>query len=370
MGKRLVLVGGGHAHMMTLAGLREFLAKGHETVVIGPSDYHYYSGMGPGMLGKTYAPEEIRFATRRVVEKRGGKFIKDRAVAVDPHERAIRLESGDTVTYDIVSFNAGSGISEELAISEETDIFPVKPIEGLLNAQSRVLERISEKQITIAVVGGGPAASEIAGNVWRLAKDSRKIMPKIRVFAGKKFMARFPENVARLVFESLKKRGIEILEQGYAKEIRLGRIVLESGESHGADIIFLATGVAPSRIFSDSGLPTGPDGGLLVNEYLQSVAHPEIFGGGDCICFQNMTLDKVGVYAVRQNPVLKHNLMAALDGGDLRPFNPGGDYLLVFNLGDGTGVLRKKGIVFKGKFAFFIKDRIDKRFMKKFQAME
>jgi len=132
----------------------------------------------------------------------------------------------------------------------------------------------------------------------------------------------------------------------------------------------MAAGVTPSGIFEKSHLPVGPDKGLLVNQYLQSVADPKIFGGGDCIYFQDQPLDKVGVYAVRQNPVLYHNLMAALEGGDLMPFDPGSDYLLVFNLGGGQGVLKKKNIVFGGRLAFTIKHYIDTKFMKKFQAIE
>ena len=51
MKKHLVLVGGGHAHMVTLAHIHRFVEKGYRVTVIGPSAYHYYSGMGPGMLG-------------------------------------------------------------------------------------------------------------------------------------------------------------------------------------------------------------------------------------------------------------------------------------------------------------------------------
>ena len=82
MGKQLVLIGGGHAHMVTLAKLHTFVENGHRVTVVGPSDHHYYSGMGPGMLGKTYAPAEIRFATKHVVEKQGGTFIRDKATQV------------------------------------------------------------------------------------------------------------------------------------------------------------------------------------------------------------------------------------------------------------------------------------------------
>jgi len=75
----------------------------------------------------------------------------------------------------------------------------------------------------------------------------------------------------------------------------------------------------------------------------------------------------VGVYAVRQNPILLHNLMAALDGESLTPFQPGGAYLLIFNMGDGRAIFWKKNLVFDGRLAFILKDFIDRRFMRKFQ---
>ena len=60
--------------MMTLENIHRFVEKGVKVTVIGPSFHHYYSGMGPGMLGGTYRPEEIRFATKKVVQNQGGDF--------------------------------------------------------------------------------------------------------------------------------------------------------------------------------------------------------------------------------------------------------------------------------------------------------
>jgi NADH dehydrogenase FAD-containing subunit len=370
MGKHLVLVGGGHAHMETLANLHKFIEKGYSVTVIGPSPYHYYSGMGSGMLGKTYAPDDIRFATKHVVEKQGGTFVLGKAARVDPEKKTISLESGETVSYDVISFNAGSYVPLLNVKGDGKDIYSVKPIEKLVDAQSRILELISQKKIIVSIIGGGPSAAEMAGNVWGLTRNYGKNKPEIRIFAGKGFMSRFPVNVRRKAFRSLTKRGIGILEKGYVKEIKTGNITLESGESYHTDFIFLALGVKPSPIFEESGLPTGPDGGLLVNKYLQSTKYPEIFGGGDCIYFKDKPLDKVGVYAVRENPILYHNLMAVLEGTDLLPFDPGGDYLLIFNMGGGTGILRKRWLMFGGKLAFIIKDYIDRKFIKKFQSIE
>lgn len=370
MAKRLLLAGGGHAHMVTLANLRVFIEKGYKVTVIGPSPYHYYSGMGPGMLGRIYAPDDIRFFTRHVVEKQGGTFILGRAVRADPKGKQLILESGETVRYDILSFNVGSYVPENSIMGIAKDIFTVKPIEKLIDAQARILELASRKKITIGIVGGGPSAAEIAGNAWRLAQDYGKNKPGILIFSGKNFMSRFPDDVRKKISRSLNRRGIEILEYGYVEKIKTNEITLESGESYHTDVIFLAVGVKPSPIFKASDLPTGPDGGLLVNQYLQCTEYPEIFGGGDCIYFKTQPLDKVGVYAVRENQVLYQNLMASLEGRALQPFDPGGDYLLIFNMGDGTGVLRKKWLTFDGRLAFKIKDYIDRRFMNKFQKME
>lgn len=371
MKKQLVLIGGGHAHMTTLANLHLFIAKGYGATVIGPSPHHYYSGMGPGMLAKVYRPEDIRFNTRKVVEKQGATFVLGKAVRIDGRAKIVHLADGKTLPYDVLSCNAGSSVPQTLPGMETAkELFSVKPIERLMEAQARLLALAGQKPISVAIIGGGPSAVEVAGNVWRLLHDAEVALPQITIFAGSGLMPRQSESIRKRVRRSLTRRGIEIVSSARVQKIREGRIVLDSGAIHAADTIFLALGIAPSQLFADSGLATGPDGGLLVNEFLQCPEYPEIFGGGDCIHFQPQPLDKVGVYAVRQNPVLLHNLLASLEGMPLEKFEPGGDYLLIYNLGDGTGIFRKRQLVFGGRLAFWLKDYIDRRFMRKFQAQE
>jgi NADH dehydrogenase FAD-containing subunit len=363
-------VGGGHAHLVTLANIHRFIEKGVEVSVIGPSEYHYYSGMGPGMLGRFYSPREIRFATKHAVEKQGGRFILDKAVKIDPQKKSVHLETGREIGYDVVSFNVGSFVRSPEINEGLTSIYPVKPIEKLLDARTEIETLVSEGETTIGIIGGGPSATEIAGNVRQLAEEMGRYPVKVLVFSGKSFMGNFSSGIQKRVIKSLVRRNVQIMDQGVVTGVNGKQVELASGETYDVDFLFLALGVSPSPIFKHSGLPVGPDGGLVVNEFLQSPKYPDIFGGGDCIFFQNRPLNKVGVYAVRENPVLCHNLMARIEGKPLQPFDPGGDYLLIFNLGDGTGVLSKKWLTFGGRPAFLIKDYIDRRFMKKFQAME
>ena len=368
MNKQLLLIGGGHAHMITLAHLDTFISKGYGVTVIQPSEYHYYSGMGPGMLGGTYRPDDIRFATRRLVEAKGGRFVLGKAYSIDPGRQLVYLEdSAEPIPYDVLSCNAGSFVPREMIEGDTADIFTAKPIEQLLVARERILDRAAAGKITVAVIGSGPSALEIAGNIHQLCREKAVTMPVIRIFGGRKFFAAGPGRVRTLAREILSRKGVEILENGYVQRIENGRIILENGQEYTADIIFPSVGIKPSPIFACSGLPVGPDGGLRVNEYLQSVGYDTIFGGGDCIYFEAEPLDKVGVYAVRQNPVLYQNLLAALENSPLETFRPGGKYLLIYNLGDGDGILSKWSLTFSGKLAFYLKDQIDRRFIRAFQ---
>lgn len=362
----LVLIGGGHAHMVTMANLHTFIERGHRVSVIGPSPHHYYSGMGPGMLGGTYSPDDIRFHTEKTVTRQGGSFLLDTVTRIDPQARRLSLHSGREVAYDVLSCNAGSFVPHALVRADAGDIFPVKPIEKLLHAQQRLVELAAGKTTTVAIVGGGPSAAEIAGNVIQLLLLKNLPPAAITIFAGSGFMKRFPEPVTQRVREILEQQDVTIQDKRVAS-ITTGIITTTDGQESSADLIFLAAGVTPSTLFKESGLTVGPDNGLVVNRFLQAVDHEEIFGGGDCISFQEQPLDKVGVYAVRQNPVLFHNLLARLEGRPLLEFQPGGSYLLIFNLGNGLGVLNKGWLTFGGRLAFRIKDFIDRRFMRRFQ---
>ncbi len=171
--------------MVTLENISRFVEKGYKVTVIAPSFHHYYSGMGPGMLGNTYTPEAIRFATKQVVTQQGGIFVKDRVVRIDPDKKRVFTQKDNQFSYDVLSFNAGSYVPMESGPEDRENIYPVKPIEKLMEASEKLKTLFMEKDCTISVVGGGPSSAEVAGNVWQLAQQAKEYEPKIQFFAGK-----------------------------------------------------------------------------------------------------------------------------------------------------------------------------------------
>ena len=367
MPKHLVFVGGGHAHLTAMMGLRDTVRAGHRVTLIGPSRYHYYSGMGPGLLSGIYRPAEARFHVKKMAEDRGATFIEERVVLVDPVRRILVLGSGAEVRYDAVSFNTGSEVPLDLLHPSGENVYPVKPIENLLAARKKILAADLGKRLCVVVVGGGTAAVEIAANLGHLARETGRI-GGITLVSRSNVLGDFPGKARARARGALARWGVESIEGVAAESIADGVVRLGNGADLEGDMVFVATGIRPSPLFRDSGLPTGEDGGLLVNDYLQSVDHPELFGGGDCISLAGSPLARVGVYAVRQNRPLHRNLLAFLEGRPLQRFDPGGDYLLILNLGDRNGLFRRKEIVWSGRLAFRLKDYLDRRFMRKFQV--
>ncbi len=368
MRKNLVLVGGGHAHLTVLLNLANYVQRGHRVTIIGPSPYHYYSGMGPGMLSGIYRPREVRFHVKKMVQDRGGTFLEDRVMRIDAENRILFLQSEKQIPYDVVSFNTGSEVPLHLILStKQENIIPVKPVINLLKARRLIVKNLVDRKMNFIVIGGGPAGVEVAANLWRLTKENQKEF-KITLIAGQRLLGGFPDRARTLTLRSFSRRGMEVIEGNHAKEIRKETVLLSDGKRLSFDFALIALGIKSSPLFKQSNLPTGEDGGLLVNSHLQSVAHPEIFGGGDCISLSGHPLAKVGVYAVRQNPILSHNLLAALEGGEMQIFTPQKDYMLIFNMGNGRGIFWRKKFIWNGRLAFLLKDYIDRKFMRKFQV--
>ncbi len=364
--KKLVFVGAGHAHLTALSRLETFTKKGYEVTVISTANFHYYSGMGPGMLSGIYQPQEIRFNIQKLTDSKGGRFLADKVIRIDPVSRRLFLKSNREISYDVVSFNTGSDVPVIASIPSNSTIYTVKPIEELFKARRRITDDLKNGPLQLAVIGGGAAGVEISSNLWRLVRDHHGTA-EIHLIARERILNRFEPKIREIVLKKLGKKKIIVSENVAVSDFDKSVITLEGGKTIPYHFAFLATGVKPSSLFKDSGIETGEDGGLMVNEYLQSITYPEILGGGDCIYFIKSPLDKVGVHAVRQNQILFNNLHSLLSGGELKRFLPQKNYLLILNMGDGTGVFFRKSWVWNGKKAFLLKNYIDNKFVKKFQ---
>ena len=368
--RKMVFVGGGHVHLLCLKNTDRFVRDGAEVTLIGPDRFHYYSGMGPGMVSGFYRPEQVRFDIQTMVESRGGVFVQDKVRSIDKSSKTLMLQSGEKISYDVVSFNVGSYVPMDRIPGAQESAIPVKPIERLQSVREAILNRGSntDPKTRVLVIGAGPAGVEVAGNIWRFARDQNRQVDITVANSRDRVLPNLTSKAGILAQASLTRRGIRILPNFRVARMEHGVARSQSGDEVSFDVAILTIGIMPQRVFADSGLTTSEDGALLVDDHLESVDSADIFGGGDCIAIQGHPIDRVGVYAVREAPVLFENLLARLTGKPLSPFRPQGTYLLIFNLGDGSGIFVRGSWVWQGRLAFTLKNYLDTRFMERFQV--
>lgn len=363
--RHLILIGAGHAHLHLISRLRDYLEAGLRVTVIAPGPF-WYSGLGPAMLGGDAEPSDDTVDVRALVERAGATFLEEVITRILPETHRVQLRDQTELSYNALSLNVGSQIigppgSEEFATR-------VKPISGLLDLRERLTARPRTRvPLRIVVVGAGDAGVEVTGNLRRLLHHLGQPFHLTLVSPEDRPLAGYPPRAAKLFRASLKGENIHFLMSHRVTEIRAGSVLLDDNTSLDSDLTVLATGVHPSKLLQASGLPVADDGALRVNPFLQSSQYRRIFGAGDCIHFEAQPLPRIGIHAVRQASVLHHNLQAYLCDRPLRTYRPQTTYLLIRNLGDETGLLTWRGVIWRSRWALQFKTWLDTRFVRQYQ---
>ena len=365
-----MLVGGGHAHLYVASQAARFQKAGAELSLVDPGML-WYSGMATGMLSGLYEPQEDRVDLEALCRKHGVRFHPTRAVGLDHEAQQLQLETGQSLKYDLLSINVGSAVDTHGLDDPDSVAWTVKPIPDLLQLKDALEEGLAQGlAVRVGVVGGGPTGCEIAANIEALCRRAGGRGAVTVLHGGQRLLAGHPEKAAHKLADVLKRRGIEVRYQTRVEKLsrRNDEVVVRasSGDEMAFNHVVVATGLVPSPTVSALGFD---ENGLQVDKTLAAVSHPGIFGAGDCIRFMPRELPKVGVFGVRQSPVLCDNLLAAISGRPFQAYEPQKKYLIILNLGDGTGLAIRGGWHWYGRLAMFAKNFIDKRFMGQFQNL-
>ncbi|HNW00622.1 MAG TPA: selenide, water dikinase SelD, partial [Burkholderiaceae bacterium] len=119
----------------------------------------------------------------------------------------------------------------------------------------------------------------------------------------------------------------------------------------------------------DTGLALDADGFIQVSDTLQTVTDPNIFAAGDVASMVNFSLEKAGVFAVRQGPPLTANLRRFVQGAALASYHPQRSWLALISTGDQHAVASRGWLGFAGDWVWTWKDWIDRRFMLRFHDL-
>lgn len=367
--KRLLLVGGGHAHLFVLEALRRAPAEVRHRVDVTliTRDLHTpYSGMLPGLVAGHYRTRECHVDLNALCAAAGVKLVQGCVEALDV--KSNQAHAGELVlSFDLISLDIGSAPPLHNIPGADAHGLAVKPIDHFLSEwrvfQSQV-EQLT-RPVHMVVVGGGAGGVELVLAMAHRLK-SRRDLVKWSIVSRGELLAGYPRRASRMVAAQLANAGVAIRTGTEIARVEADRLYFSDGSEAAFDQLLWATGSAPQAWPAASGLQCEADGCVSINAHLQSLSHLHVFAAGDVATDATQPRPKAGVFAVRQGPILADNLLRAASGQELRRYQAQRDYLSLLSTGDRHAIACWYGLVWKGDWVWRWKNRIDHRFMQRF----
>ncbi|MGF1588663.1 MAG: FAD-dependent oxidoreductase [Pleurocapsa sp.] len=374
MNQKLVVIGGGHSHAIALKqwGLKPM--PNVDLTLISDVEQTPYSGMLPGYVAGFYSYEETHIDLRSLADFAGAELIIDRAIGIDTDNHQVTCENY-LLEFDYLSLDIGSTPQTITVPGAKEYAIPAKPVPVFLEAwyklkQSAANSQLSS-QLSIVIVGGGAGGVELALNMQTCLKEILKGQDKNTleiqlIHRGKQLLSGHNGWVSNQLAKIMRQRGIKLNLQQSVAEVLPERVICESGLNLQCDRTFWVTqATAPSWI-KESNLATDDRGFILVSDTLQSVSHPQVFAAGDIATMTNYNRPKAGVFAVRQGQPLFNNWQQILSDQPLQPYIPQDKYLALIGTGDHQAIASWSSFGWRSAVLWWIKDYIDRKFMKQF----
>ena len=352
----LLLAGAGHAHLGVLRRWAEPASRPVRPAgrigLLSADGHAWYSGMLPGLLSGRYQLAECRIELDALCRAACVELLTGQATGLDSASQQLQLSDGRALDYSYLSLNLGSLPALPAQSGSGLELLAVKPFSAFIQGWQRWLAAPQ----ALAILGGGAAGVELA---LALAPQ----VAKLTLLTASHLLSGHPPALRRRALKHLARQGVTVQEHCPVDAV-VGQQLLSNGRMvwQGARVI-VASGASALPWLADSGLACDEQGFVQINALLQSTSHSTVCAVGDCASLAHSPHN--GVYAVRQGPVLAHNLTALLCGRPLQAFHPQRRALALLATGDGGALASWAGVTGEGSLFGHWKDHLDRGFMQR-----
>ena len=368
-GRRLVLVGGGHAHLGVLRYLARHQPPGVVTTLVTKDVLVPYSGMVPGMIAGHYTADDCHIDLAPLAKQANVRLIHGKVGMIDRSARQVLLEPDCRIPYDILSLDIGLVAATRQVGGAEAHVLPVRPLPKFVDAWAPTIAAAAGGRAPgdLALVGGGAAGVELALAIasWHQQRGHHYSGTVTLICGRGGLLPGMAARFVRVVREALAGLGVVLVEGGHRIDaVTADRRLLTSGQALGPyDRVLWVTGGRGDDWLASTGLALSNTGLVRVNAALRAIDDPYVFAAGDIAEVEGHSRPRAGVFAVRQGLPLARNLLRALAGHPLCPFIPQRNNLVILALGHKRAVAVRNGITVSGAWVWRWKDRLDRRWI-------
>ncbi len=230
------------------------------------------------------------------------QFLQARVSALSPSRRHVTVlvehEPPRELEYDYLVYALGSMTDRHSTPGVAEYAYTLAP-RGPLSAAA-LRERLPElgaRGGQVVVCGAGATGIETAAQV-------ASVYPRIQVslLTRGAFAGSWNQSVADAIRQRLSRLGVQIIEQRKVRAVQERRVVLDQERELECDLCIWAAGFVVQPLAREAGLSVNERDQILVDPFLRSVSHPEIYAIGDAAM-------------PRENPGVPHVRMSAFTAG-------------------------------------------------------
>jgi NADH:ubiquinone reductase (H+-translocating) len=376
----IVIAGAGYAGLHVALRLSARLRNNPavELVLVDRHDYHQVITELPRVASGTRAADAVRIPLQDVLSERV-RFVQTDINGFDLAGRRLLTEAGP-IGWKWLVLALGSRPNDFAipGLEQRTlSLYSASDAERVWAAASKALDAAAaatdpqeQRRLATVVVGGGGATGvELAGELAEMLSEvaSRHGLAPDRpavqlVEAGPTILAGSSPQLIGKATRILADLGVQVRTNAAIAAATEEGFRLKDGQLVEGGVFVWAGGVKAPELVADSGLPTGHNGRVKVDQYLRVLDHPEVYVAGDLASVTDPrtghVLPSLAQVALEEGETVARNLDAELEDRPLEAF-AFHDKGFVVSVGTRRGVADIAGITSGGRLAHLLKDAIE-----------
>jgi len=372
--KRIVIAGCGFAGL-TLA--KKLKNSGLQVVIIDKHNYHQFPPLFYQVASAGLEASSILFPIRKIFQHYKDYYIRKCEIkSVDPPNNQLITSTG-TVDYDYLILALGATNSYFGSKEMEVNSKGMKTIAEVIDLRNTLLmnlenaltsqnENEKERNLNIAIIGGGPSGVEIAGaiaemNKYIIPKDYPELKErKVNIYlleGASRVLNMMSEKSSMKAKSFLEKLGVNVLTNTMATGCDDKCVLTNDGRKICTSLIIWTAGIKGFRLEGLSPEVYNKNSRIIVDKYCKVTGYDNIFALGDITLLVEERFPKgypqVAQVAIQQAKLLAGNLKREQKGKSPRMFRYK-DLGTMATVGRNLAVVELPYIHFQGIFGWFV----------------
>ncbi|HVA91478.1 MAG TPA: NAD(P)/FAD-dependent oxidoreductase [Chloroflexota bacterium] len=374
---RIVILGAGYGGLRCAQALSKYLGDpgAPEVTLVDRNSYHQIITQLPETASGRLSTDEVVVPYSELLKQTRVRFIQAEARQLDLGRRRVVTTRG-ALSYSTLVIALGSttayygvpGLAEHaltLKSVEDAEDVSRTVTEAIKAAATKTDPLARSRLLSILIGGAGLTGVELAGELAEvlpaIAREHGVAPAEARVTlieAAPTALPSMPERLQAKAAAILSELGIRLVLGSKVVRVDSEGVDLASGDRLVGSTLIWTGGIMAPPLLSEAGLPTVPNGHVLVDNYLQPEAHPNLYVIGDSARLAELENDEIlpptAQVALKQAEAAAYNIVATWEGWQRRPYTPS-DKGQVVSLGAERGVASVFHVPLVGKKVIALK---------------